>query len=73
MAGFEDRLLSRWLGQMRGQSLLLQQRAFRIHLISISPVQPILLLSLSPPFPSIVPICPAHHPTPGWGQHPAPA
>lgn len=41
MAGFEDQLLPQ---------LLLQQRAFCIHLISISPMLPIVLLSLSPPF-----------------------
>ena len=68
MAEFEDRLLPRKLGQIRGQSLLLQQQASRIRLISTSPAQPTLLRSLRPPFPSIIPKCPARSPAPCWGQ-----
>lgn len=71
MAGFEDRLLSRWLGQMRGQSLLLQQRAFCIHLISISPVQ--LILLPQPPFSLHCPHLPSSSPHSWLGPAPSPS
>lgn len=70
---FEDRLLPRRLGRMHGQLLPLQQHSFCIRPISISPMQPLLLLSLRPPFPSLIPNCRARPPTSHWGQPPTPA